>query len=541
MSEQPSGYDVCVNWIITSLLLTQTSPVPSYRQATDVTIITIEGVVDTVTAQSFQRRLEAATDADAIVIELNTPGGDLMSTLQICYVIKNNAPQNTVAWIHPHAFSAGTIIALACREIIVAKGSTFGDAAPINPTGQPIPATERAKIESPVLAEVIDSARRNHYDEHLVEAFVSVGIELWLIQHNKTGEVVCVNRNEYESIFSEPPPQHFSAIGTKQSSGTKLSPFFETLSELQGAVQPGDPTWDPTFAQQLPTSRTLLRASDASNWKLVKQVVPNDRLLTLKPSEGAMYGLVSGVVNTHQELKKWFGATNVVTLKPTWSENLVGILISWPIRLVLIALFLICVVVEFATGSTGLFGIGAVVTMALLIGAPWLADLAQWWDIILVLGGLALIATEILVIPGTGFTGFTGVALLFAGIIGSFVSGDLGSSTGQAQLMTGLGTVVGGCILAIIASWIILKHFGDTHAMRQLVLEVDVGTHEQTPTLSLTKGDEAIAITDLRPSGKIERNSVIYDATTTGGWITKGVKVRIMQCGMIIEVEEIES
>ncbi len=95
-----------MNWIITSLLLTQTSPVPSYRQATDVTIITIEGVVDTVTAQSFTRRLEAATDADAIVVELNTPGGDLMSTLQICYEIKNNAPQNTVAWIHPHAFSA---------------------------------------------------------------------------------------------------------------------------------------------------------------------------------------------------------------------------------------------------------------------------------------------------------------------------------------------------------------------------------------------------------------------------------------------------
>lgn len=530
-----------MNWIIASLLLLQTSPVPSYRQATDVTVITIEGVVDTVTAQSFRRRLEESQNADAIVVELNTPGGDLMSTLQICYEIKNNAPQNTVAWINPHAFSAGTIIALSCREIIITSGGTFGDAAPINATGVPIPVTERAKIESPVLAEVIDSARRNHYDEYLVEAFVSVGIELWLIRNTETGEVVCVNRNEYETLFGVPPPEHFSAIGVTQTESETLSPFFESIADFQSGLQQDDPTWEPTFSQQLPTSRVHLTASDAINWKLIKQIVPNDRLLTLKPAEGAMFGLVSGVVSNEKELKAWFGATKITRLTPTWSENLVGVLISWPIRLLLIALFLICIVVEFATGSTGLFGIGAVVTMALLVGAPWLAGLAQWWDIILVLGGLTLIATEILVVPGTGFTGIAGVGLLFVGMIGSFVSGDLSSSAGQAQLMTGLGTILGGCILAIIASWMILKQFGNTDAIRKLVLEVDVQSCQQSPRQLLTVGNVAIAITDLRPSGKIEHDSTVYDATTTGGWITKGAKVRIIQSGMTTEVEEIDS
>ena len=77
-------------WVVPALLLSQVAPVPSYRQATDISIITIEGVVDTVTAQSFTRRLQESGDADAVVIELNTPGGDLMSTLQICYEIKNN-------------------------------------------------------------------------------------------------------------------------------------------------------------------------------------------------------------------------------------------------------------------------------------------------------------------------------------------------------------------------------------------------------------------------------------------------------------------
>ncbi len=523
-----------------TLLLCQLAPVPSYRQANNVSIITIDGVVDTVTAQSFKRRLKESEDADAIVIELNTPGGDLMSTLEICYEIKNNAPQNSVAWIHPHAFSAGTIIALACREIVVAQGSTFGDAAPINSSGAAIPATERAKVESPVLAEVIDSARRNHYDERLVEAFVSVGVELWLLQNMQTGNVICVNKNEYETLFGEAPPQNFTPIGDNDSPA-ELSPFFETLTNLQSNQQVGEPTWDPNFTQQLPSSRPSLSSNDAEQWELIRQVVPNDRLLTLKPTEGVMYGLVTDTINNDKQLKSWFGATNLTRLDPTWSEHLVGILISWPVRLALIALFLICIVVEFATGSTGMFGAGAAVAMGILIGAPWLAGLAQWWDVLLVIAGVALVAVELLIIPGTGFTGFTGVALLFAGIVGSFVSGDLTSAQGQSELVTGLGTVVGGCALAGIGSWIILKQFGDSRLIRSLVLEEDLVQHETTPIHQIQIGDFATAITDLRPSGKIEAEGKVLDAVTTGDWITNGTKVRIIQTGMAIEVEQIES
>ena len=363
------------------------TPVPAYRQAQHVAVITIEGEVDNITATSFKRRLEEAADADAIVIDLNTPGGGLLPTLQICYYIKNNAPPNTVAWIHPHAFSAGTIIALSCREIIVAPNSTFGDAAPVTAMG-PIPATERAKIESPILAEVVDSARRNHYDEHLVEAFVSVGIELWLLQNNETNETVCVNKAEYETIFGESPPQNFSPIGGSVKGEPIFSPFFDTVAKLsqietENAAEP----WDPDFAQQLPTSRRTFNKEDATTWELVRQVVPSDRLLTLKPAEAAQYGLVDGIVADDAALKVWFGAQNLHRLDVNWSEKLVRILVSWPIRVILIAIFLVCVFVEFVTGASGAFSAGAVVSLALLIGAPWLAGLADIWEIVAVAAG----------------------------------------------------------------------------------------------------------------------------------------------------------
>lgn len=526
--------------ILLVLLQTQSQvePIPSFRQAGDVAIITIEGPVDSITSQSFRRRLLEAKDADAIVIDLKTPGGDLMSTLEICYEIKNNAPQNTVAWIHPHAFSAGTIIALACREIVISTGGMFGDAAPINATGAPIPATERAKIESPVLAEVIDSARRNHYDERLVEAFVSVGVELWLIQNQKTSEIICVNAIEFESIFGESPPRSFTPIGTSEQS-TQLSPFFKAISEFGNQEDPTE-NWDPLFLQELPSSRIALNATDASDWGLVEQIVPNDRLLTLTPNEGVKYGLISSTIDDDQALKEWFGANTLTRSNPNWSENLVGVLISWPVRLALIALFLICIVVEFTTGSSGIFGFAATICMAILMGAPWIAGLAQWWDLLFILIGLLLIACEVMIVPGTGFTGFSGVAFLFAGMVGSFVSGDLSSVDGQTQLVTGLATVMGGVCIAMVLSWYLVRQFGDARAFRRIILENEINSQTTTKRITeLEVGTVAIALTDLRPSGKIQVGETVYDVTTTGSWVTEGKKVRIMETGMNIEVEEL--
>ena len=526
--------------ILITLALAQMTPIPSYRQATDVTIIPIHGVVDTVSAQSFKRRLAQAKDADAIVIDLNTPGGDLLSTLEICYEIKNNDSQNIVAWIHPHAFSAGTIIALACREIIAAPGSTFGDAAPINATGQPIPVTERAKIESPILAEVIDSARRNHYDERLVESFVSAGIELWLLKNEETNETICVNEAEYSELFGTTPPRNFSPIGQTDSSATTLTPFFDSITQATSSLGNNNPTWDPTFAQVLPSSRPRITKDESHKWILIEQIVPNDRLLTLKPAQAQQYGLRVDIIANDAELQQWFGATTITRSASNWSEGLVRILISWPIRLTLIAVFLICIFVEFVTGNTGIFSAGAVVSMAILIGAPYLAGLAQWWDILLVMMGIALIAVEIFVIPGTGFTGLIGVVLLFAGMVGSFISGDLQTQEGQVQLFTGLGAVLGGCLVAIIGAWIVANRLGDSIAMRRIILEDEItipSSHkmQSQPPLQTT----AVAITDLRPSGRIEVNGEVFDATSSGQWIAKGAYVRIIQLGLTIEVEEL--
>ena len=103
----------------------QVTAVPSGRQASRVAVLPITGAIDEVTLWSVERRLHSVNEGrfDAVAFELDTPGGEVGAMLDICLRIKSEAPANTVAWIKPKAYSAGTYIALTCRELVVAQRS----------------------------------------------------------------------------------------------------------------------------------------------------------------------------------------------------------------------------------------------------------------------------------------------------------------------------------------------------------------------------------------------------------------------------------
>ena len=75
---------------------------------------------------------------------------------------------HTIAYVDPMAYSAGSMISLACREIVMSPGAMMGDCAPIMMSSsgdlQSLGATERAKAESPILADFYTSSIRNGYD-----------------------------------------------------------------------------------------------------------------------------------------------------------------------------------------------------------------------------------------------------------------------------------------------------------------------------------------------------------------------------------------
>lgn len=533
--------------------------VPAYRQANTVAIITVEGVIDRVTLRSIERRLAVArrAGAGAIVFRLNTPGGEAVATLDICRVIKTDSPANTVAWVDPSAYSAGTYIALACREIVMSPNAKFGDAAPIVP-GMALSPTERAKAESPLLSEIVDSARRNSYDERLAMAFVTLSPDLWLLEHIQTGQRVVVDQVEFRAAMGEDPPASAPrpVAPTMGAAANRPTPF---LSRQIGAP-PRSTAAAPTkeeiarqieFEQQRPPVRAALTESDRGQWRLVHQVVPAGQLLTLTTEDAALYGFSVATIATNDEIKAFFGASRVIELHENWSEGLVRFLVHPVVRGALLVIFIVALFIEIALPGVGVFGLSALVALLVLVGAPALVGLAQWWEVALIVAGLCLIAAEIFVIPGFGITGIAGFACLVVGMVGTFVGVELDGTAGRNDILRGLSITMGSFIAGGVVIWFISRRIESLPFMRRFMLTAEIASPSGASIASagvasaaaatgrvLTLGDLGTAATDLRPSGRGMFQGRLVDVCSTTGWIERGTQIRVVAVDRFeIEVE----
>lgn len=533
--------------------------IPAGRKAESVAVLPIHGPIDGVTTRSLERRLaEAKADGcDAVVLELDTPGGDLLATYDILELIRTQAPANTVAWIRPKAFSAGTIIALSTREIITTPSGVFGDAAPIQ--GLPVvglrqlPAAERAKIEAPLLSEVVYDARRQGWDEKLVQSFVAVDVELWLIRNTRTGDRLFVDAPEYERIFGEAPT----------STGLARLPAVPSRDPLTGLLDTADPDEPvPTaserdatieFLQDLPSRRPTLGPEDAEDWVSLGQVVTRDELLVLRADEAAAYGFTSAEVGDDGELLAFFGAKSTTRYETTWSEALVRFLTLWPVRAILIAVLLIGFFIETAAPGYGAFGLVSLAALALLLGAPLLAGMAEWWTVAIVLIGLMLAALELFLLPGFGVAGIAGGICIFVGLVGTFVGGrpfDDGVRDGLVHglLATSIGFIGGG-----VGIWLLLRNIPRLSFARRIVLADAVGVSMEdssgrpqpapAPAIGtiFPKGTEGVVVSPLRTSGRVRFGDRLIDAQSVGSYIDRGTRVRVVTADDFgVKVERIE-
>jgi len=579
--------------------------VAASRQATNVAIITIHGEIDSggggqsVMASSVKRRLDTAVraGADAIVFDINTPGGEIGAVLRICTMIKACPIPNTIAWINPDAYSGGAIIALACREIIVSDPSAFGDAMPIamgGPGGASAPTGELLrKILPPLISEVVDSARRYNQtfggylrDEYLVQSLVANDVELWWVQHRETGVRMAIDREEFALLF----PGEGTAGPTRLASVPGVGPPGGGRSDGRSGEAmpiPGDvptPLPDPTSAetspagseklaavageveqnQTIPTTRPRLSAADAGRWMLIDKISDGSGPTLLKAEDMLHYGLASNdtqVVNgrtvlkpirTDEELATFLQATNVRRLQSSWSEGLVLFLTNVAVRAVILVIFLIAVFVEMTNPGTLLPGLIALVTLGLLVGPPMLIGLANWWEVAAILSGIVLIALEAFVIPGFGVPGICGLILLFSGLVFTFVPQGSGlfptSPSGQEGLLWGSATILLSFFTAGLAMYGIAKHFGSLPLLGRLVLR-DPATADESEgylaameheTAEVRAGATGVTLTPMRPAGRVDLGSRVVDAAAEFGFIPAGARVRVVSVtGMRIGVEPV--
>ena len=190
-------------------------PAPTSQPAArNALVLPIRDEINNITYDSVKRRLQPVEEGgiDAVVFEMDTPGGALGTTLEICQLIKNLRDEGirTYAWINDKAYSAGTIIALATDGIIMTRNAYIGDCMPImmGPEGaSAIPEDIEGKVFSPLEAELRDSARRGGYDIAMVMSFIQPDIELFWVENTETQERRFVTADQRNHLFGVKPDQ----------------------------------------------------------------------------------------------------------------------------------------------------------------------------------------------------------------------------------------------------------------------------------------------------------------------------------------------
>ncbi len=134
--------------------------------APHVMVLPLTGVVDQAMAGYVHDGLARAASegAAAVVLQIDTPGGDLDAMSAITADILAS-PVPVITWVAPEgarAASAGTDITLAGGLALMAPGTNIGAATPVWSNGQDITGTEGLKVLNDAVASITAIAEARH-------------------------------------------------------------------------------------------------------------------------------------------------------------------------------------------------------------------------------------------------------------------------------------------------------------------------------------------------------------------------------------------
>lgn len=506
-------------------------------------VITLEGVVDDYSRDALFKRFEAARKlgAKVVILKLDTPGGLVTAGLDISRFLKRQDDLHVIAFVHEKAYSAGIMIGLACDEIVMQPGSYVGDSAPIalDSSGglQKLEGAERAKIESPILADFHDSAVRNGHEPLLAEAMVSYGrVVHWIEKVDQTESSDPATQDPRPNPILQAIPQ---PPGHRQAS-----------ADASTAVAPAR-------ERRFVNAEEFAQLRQAGGWREVAEPgVPRpidgpETLLTVSASVAHRIGLARAIAASPQALAAERGYTIVGDLTPGLGERFVSILGSTGVRFILLTVLLLSFWVALHTPGAGAAESMALVALGLLIGIPLLTGYAQWWEIAAIGLGLVLIALELFVIPGFGVAGIAGIALLLGGIVMTFV-GNTPGLTGVWRLPQVWAGVQNGLLVVVVAFassgllavWL-RRYLPKLPYLNRLVLQTPggAGVDPRLPGATAAAagaadawpfvGTVGRAVSDLKPGGSAEfpyaddrrTAPVISDS----GFIAAGTKLAVRE------------
>ncbi len=441
--------------------------------------------------------------ADAIVFDVDTPGGRVDSAVQIIRSIQETDIP-TIAFVNRQAISAGAMISAACTQIAMTSGGTIGDSAPVDIQGN----EAGEKAISYIRATIRATAERQNRNPDIAEAMVDK--ELVLVRY-PDGQIVKLLPEEY--IVQEEAGEQMEILCAQ---GKLLTMTTQQALEYE-------------FVDARAENLTALLAQ--------YQIVEIDGIKMALLEEKILQKQSELGVNQVTRIKSLADAT-VQAFAVTLADRIVFFLTSPIISSLLLSLGVLGIFIEIRTPGFGIPGFLGLLCIGLFFGGHMLNQLEAEWAALAFVLGLALIVLEVFVIPGFGVSGILGITLMIGSVFFVFKGAyELGTAVQWLSI-----SVILTCTLAILAVWMLPKTESFQRFALPIVMDTNMGYHSAgSEDFQNYLGETGIALTPLRPAGTARINNKRVDVITEGDFIASNTTIKVLEVeGSKIFVEAIE-
>lgn len=442
-----------------------------------------------------------------IILELDTPGGQVFPAQKISDALKQIDTQYgipVVAYINNWAISAGAMLAYSCRFIAVVKDGSMGAAQPVTTTGE---ATSE-KVNSAIRADFANRAA--FFDRNPLIAKNMVDKDMVLVV--REGKIIELEKDE------------------QIQSGDRIISRKGKLLTLN--------------------SQEMFELGVADIRLLPERLVP----ITEQEKEAGQWPASKELLFTFPFFKAIPNAT-VKAYQMDWKTRFFMFLASPIVSSILFLGLIISFYMELSSHGFGIAGVVGVICLGLIILSSFAVEAAGWLEVIILAVGIGLILIEVFLLPGFGIAGIAGIILALIGLFALLLPGikdfhfDFDTKTLNAAgefLLARLAwlaatLVIGIVLIAFLARWIVprfgylspLVLKGEQEAKKGYVAGL---SKETLPEI----GAVGIVLSPLRTAGKVEIANEVYDAVSSGAFIEKGKRVKIVAIeGSKMIVEEI--
>ncbi len=266
----------------------------------------------------------------------------------------------------------------------------------------------------------------------------------------------------------------------------------------------------------------------------ISGIIDSGKVLTFTTEEAILNGYCEGKAESVQEVLSIAGVENYTLhdLHFTFVDRVIGFLINPIVSGILIMLIIGGLYYELQSPGIGFPLAVALIAATAYLAPHYLEGLAEHWEILIFIAGVVLIGLEVFVIPGFGIAGISGIALTIIGLALAMLDNQLFKGVGPlpwVYILRPFVVVTLALFFGLVGSILLSKKLLTSSAFPNLALNTNLSGAEGYIGIDQHQkemvGKMGIALTVLRPSGKVSIGDEVFDAMSDEGFINKGEKV----------------